>query len=274
MNPLRCVIVDDEPLAVKLLEGFVARTPFLALAGSFTDPVAAMTAIRAERPELVFLDIQMPDLDGMELSRMIPPETKIVFTTAFKQYAFESYEVSALDFLLKPVRYQKFLAAAEKAREWFEGRRFLDSLRSLEMTGKALRSLEMTGKAQRSLEMTGKAQRSAEMADSEGIFLKAEGEYRKVRLEEIVCVEGMKDYVLVYLAGEKQPLVVHTTMKAMEELLPPQRFMRIHRSAIVALGQIRSVSPSGDIVAGDRFLHVSEGYRAAFDAYLEGHSLR
>ncbi len=245
MNPLRCVIVDDEPLAVKLLEGFVARTPFLALAGSFTDPVAAMTAIRAERPELVFLDIQMPDLDGMELSRMIPPETKIVFTTAFKQYAFESYEVSALDFLLKPVRYQKFLAAAEKAREWFEGRRFLDSLRSLEMTG-----------------------------NPEGIFLKAEGEYRKVRLEEIVCVEGMKDYVLVYLVGEKQPLVVHTTMKAMEELLPPQGFMRIHRSAIVALGQIRSVSPSGDIVAGDRFLHVSEGYRAAFDAYLEGHSLR
>ena len=271
MNPLRCVIVDDEPLAVKLLEGFVARTPFLALAGSFTDPVAAMTAIRAERPELVFLDIQMPDLDGMELSRMIPPETKIVFTTAFKQYAFESYEVSALDVLLKPVRYQKFLAAAEKAREWFEGRRFLDSLRSLEMTGKAQRSLEMTGKAQRSLEMTGKAQRSLEMtgkevADSEGVFLKAEGEYRKVRLEEIVCVEGMKDYVLVYLAGEKQPLVVHTTMKAMEELLPPQGFMRIHRSAIVALGQIRSVSPSGDIVAGDRFLHVSEGYRAAFDA--------
>ena len=259
MNPLRCVIVDDEPLAVKLLEGFVARTPFLALAGSFTDPVAAMTAIRAERPELVFLDIQMPDLDGMELSRMIPPETKIVFTTAFKQYAFESYEVSALDFLLKPVRYQKFLAAAEKAREWFEGRRFLDSLRSLEMTGKAQRSLEMTGK---------------EVADSEGVFLKAEGEYRKVRLEEIVCVEGMKDYVLVYLAGEKQPLVVHTTMKAMEELLPPQGFMRIHRSAIVALGQIRSVSPSGDIVAGDRFLHVSEGYRAAFEAYLEGHSLR
>ena len=225
MNPLRCVIVDDEPLAVKLLEGFVARTPFLALAGSYTDPVAAMTAIRAERPELVFLDIQMPDLDGMELSRMIPPETKIVFTTAFKQYAFESYEVSALDFLLKPVRYQKFLAAAEKAREWFR----------------------MTG-------------------NTEGIFLKAEGEYRKVRLEEIVCVEGMKDYVLVYLAGEKQPLVVHTTMKAMEELLPPQGFMRIHRSAIVALGQIRSVSPSGDIVAGDRFLHVSEGYRAAFDA--------
>ncbi|MCR5571303.1 MAG: LytTR family DNA-binding domain-containing protein, partial [Bacteroidales bacterium] len=175
----------------------------------------------------------------------IPPETKIVFTTAFKQYAFESYEVSALDFLLKPVRYQKFLAAAEKAREWFEGRRFLDSLRSLEMT-----------------------------ENPEGIFLKAEGEYRKVRLEEIVCVEGMKDYVLVYLAGEKQPLVVHTTMKAMEELLPPQGFMRIHRSAIVALGQIRSVSPSGDIVAGDRFLHVSEGYRAAFDAYLEGHSLR
>ena len=112
MNKLRCIVVDDEPLAIRMLEGFIARTPFLELQASYNDPVEALSAIRARQPELVFLDIQMPDLDGMELSRMVPPDTRIVFTTAFKQYAFESYEVSALDFLLKPIRYQKFLEAA------------------------------------------------------------------------------------------------------------------------------------------------------------------
>ncbi len=244
MEKLRCIVVDDEPLAVKMLESFVERTPYLALAGSFTDPVLALTEIRRTAPELVFLDIQMPDLDGMELSRMIPAGTKIVFTTAFKQYAFESYEVAALDFLLKPIRYQKFLEAAQKGREWFE-----------------LKKGE------------GKPEGAVPGPKDDGIFLKVEGAFRKVPLEEIVCVEGMKDYVLVYLEGQKEPLVVHATMKAMEEMLPSQGFMRIHRSAIVALGQIRSVSPSGDIVAGEKFLHVSEGYRAAFDAYLKEHTL-
>ena len=116
---LRCIVVDDEPLAVKMLENFISRTTFLTLEASFTDPVQALSEIRSRQPHLVFLDIQMPDLSGMELSRMIPPQTRIIFTTAFKQYAFESYEVSALDFLLKPIRYQKFLEAAEKARQWF-----------------------------------------------------------------------------------------------------------------------------------------------------------
>ena len=120
MKELRCMVVDDEPLAVKMLENFISKTSFLSLEASFTDPVAALEAIRAQRPQLVFLDIQMPDLNGMELSRMVPPQTRVVFTTAFKQYAFDSYEVSALDFLLKPIRYQKFLEAAEKALRWFE----------------------------------------------------------------------------------------------------------------------------------------------------------
>ena len=111
MSPLRCIVVDDEPLAVKMLENYISRTAFLELEASFTDPVAALEAIRDRQPQLAFLDIQMPDLNGMELSRMVPPQTRVVFTTAFKQYAFDSYEVSALDFLLKPIRYQKFLEA-------------------------------------------------------------------------------------------------------------------------------------------------------------------
>ncbi len=120
MKTLKCMVVDDEPLAVKMLENYISRTAFLELVASFTDPVAALEAIRDRQPQLVFLDIQMPDLNGMELSRMVPSRTRIIFTTAFKQYAFDSYEVSALDFLLKPVRYQKFLEAAEKARRWFD----------------------------------------------------------------------------------------------------------------------------------------------------------
>jgi DNA-binding LytR/AlgR family response regulator len=181
----------------------------------------------------------MPDLSGMELSRMVPPGTRIIFTTAFKQYAFESYEVSALDFLLKPIRYQKFLEAAEKAREWF-------------------------------------AMKDAATAKPEEVtsaFLKVDGSLRKVELSDILFVEGMKDYVMVYLASQRQPLVTHLTMKAMEEMLPSARFMRIHRSHIVALDKIASVSATGDVKVGERLLHVSDAYKEAFDTYLKEHSM-
>ena len=120
--PLTCIIVDDEPLAVKLMESYVAKTPDLELLGSFTDSVEAINAVKEQKPNLLFLDIQMPDLNGMELAHMIPTETRVIFTTAFKEYAFESYEVSALDFLLKPIRYNKFMVAVEKAKEWFNSR--------------------------------------------------------------------------------------------------------------------------------------------------------
>ena len=235
MKTLRCIVVDDEPLAVKMLEGYITRTPFLELAASFNDPVEALGAIRSTVPELVFLDIQMPDLDGMELSRMLPPETRVVFTTAFKQYAFDSYEVKALDFLLKPIRYQKFLEAAQKAQEWF--------------------ALKDSAKAQAD--------------EKQEIYIKAEGVLVRVPLENILYVEGMKDYVIFHLSGGAAPLVSHLTMKATEEMLPSGKFMRIHRSFIVALDKIETIGPSGDVVIGDKLLHVSEGYSAAFDAYLK-----
>lgn len=238
MKNLRCIVVDDEPLAVKMLEGFVGRTPFLELAGSYNDPVLALSEIRAKSPELVFLDIQMPDLDGMELSRMLPPETRVIFTTAFKQYAFESYEVSALDFLLKPIRYQKFLEAAQKAREWF------------------------------ALKEAASSSAPAPSAEKTSLFLKVDGVLRKVELADIQYVEGMKDYVMFHLGSARQPLVTHLTMKAAEDMLPTDRFMRIHRSFIVNLSQIASVTPQADVKVGDALLHVSEGYRPAFDAYL------
>ena len=244
MSPLRCFVVDDEPLAVRMLENFIARTPFLELAASYTDPVQALSDIRTKAPQLVFLDIQMPDLSGMELSRMVPADTRIIFTTAFKQYAFESYEVSALDFLLKPIRYQKFLEAAEKAREWFSMKEAAEGAPA-------------------------PVQAPVTAPEKTAVFIKVDGALRKVDLADILYVEGMKDYVMFKLASAREPLVTHLTMKAVEELLPAQSFMRIHRSHVVNLAQVSSVTPSGDIKVGGVLLHVSDAYRPAFDEYLK-----
>jgi DNA-binding LytR/AlgR family response regulator len=231
------MIVDDEPLAVKLLESFVTKTPDLELLGSFTDSVEAINAIREQRPQLLFLDIQMPDLNGMELAHMLPTETKVIFTTAFKEYAFESYEVSAIDFLLKPIRYNKFLAAVEKAREWF-------TVYSLPSTVNST------------------------------IFLKVDGEYRQVALSQIVYVCGMKDYVMFYLDGERKPLITHLTMKAVEDMLPTQLFMRVNRSYIVALDKIRKIDRNDCIYIGEEgtsaeIIRVTEAYRETFQQYLQ-----
>lgn len=249
MEPLRCVIVDDEPLAVKMLENFVARTPALSLAASFTDSVEALSRLSELRPHLLFLDIQMPDLDGLSLSRMVPSQTRIIFTTAFKQYAFESYEVSALDFLLKPIRYQKFLEAVGKAQQWFS----------------LMEGQQVTGGAPAAAESS---------SDRQSFFVKVDGKMRKVDIADIHYLEGMKDYVLLHLASEPQALVTHNTMKSMEDQLPADRFMRVHRSFIVALDKIDSVTRDGDILIAGRLVPVTDTYRPAFDAYLQKHSLR
>lgn len=228
------MIVDDEPLAVKLLESFVAKTPELKLLGSFTDSVEAINAIKEQQPNLLFLDIQMPDLNGMELAHMIPSETRVVFTTAFKEYAFESYEVSALNFLLKPIRYNKFMVAVEKAREWFSHNASEEPAPS-----------------------------------SQSVFLKVDGEYRQVAFSQILYVCGMKDYVMFYLEGERKPLITHLTMKSVEDMLPAAEFMRVHRSYIVALNKIRSVDRNDCIYIGDEIIRVTDAFRETFNQYLQ-----
>lgn len=246
---LSCMIVDDEPLAVKLLESFVAKTPDLELLGSFTDSVEAINAIKEEKPQLLFLDIQMPDLSGMELAHMLPAGTKVIFTTAFKEYAFESYEVAALDFLLKPIRYNKFIAAVEKAREWY---------------------LARTPQPAAPVVGADTPQTSPILATPTGgsIFLKVDGEFRQVALDKILYVSGMKDYVMFYLEGERKPLITHLTMKSVEEMLPTQQFMRVHRSYIVALDKIRSVDRNDCIYIGDEIIRVTEAYRETFLNFL------
>lgn len=247
---LSCIIVDDEPLAVRLLESFVAKTPGLELLASFTDSVEAINAVKEQRPQLLFLDIQMPDLNGMELAHMLPEGTKVVFTTAFKEYAFESYEVSALDFLLKPIRYNKFIAAVEKAREWF------------------LRSRDIP---QGSSDLPPASVPTVASGQKPGttVYIKVDGEYRQIAFSQIVYVSGMKDYVMFYLEGQNKPLITHLTMKAVEEMLPPQQFMRVHRSYIVALDKIRKVDRNDCIYIGEEIIHVTEVFLPRFQEYLK-----
>ncbi len=244
---LTCIIVDDEPLAVRLLESFVNKTPDLQLAGSFTDSVEAINVIKELKPDLLFLDIQMPDMSGMELAHVVPAETKIIFTTAFKEYAYESYEVSALDFLLKPIRYNKFISAVEKARQWF-GHKLNNQNNQNNL------DIQNTQK-----EPHGK---------QETVFLRVDGEFRQVALSKIIYVCGMKDYVMFYLSDEKRPLITHLTMKSVEDMLPSTLFMRISRSYIVALDKIKSVDRNECVYIGDEIIKVTDAYHEKFISYL------
>lgn len=234
MHKIKCIVVDDEPLAVEMLATYIRKTPSLELAGTFTDPVQAVSAMAEIKPDLVFMDIQMPDLNGLELARLIPEDTRIVFTSAFRQYAFESYEVEALDYILKPIRYQKFLEAVSKAEKWMANR-------------------------------PEKSRRSA--------FIKTEREYRNIEFDQILYVAGMKDYVLIYLASEPEPIVTHITLKAIEEKLPSDMFMRVHRSYIVALDKITAIDSCGDILIDKISVPVSDSYRKEIEGYVKGNLL-
>ena len=235
---MTCIIVDDEPLAVKLIESYVAKTPDLKLLGSYTDSVEAITAIKENPADLLFLDIQMPDINGMELARLIPEKTRVIFTTAFKEYAFVSYEVSALAFLLKPIRYNEFIAAVEKARKWFSH----------------------------------ETESAPAPAERDSVFIRVDGELRQLNVSDIMYVSGMKDYVVFYL-DDGSKLVTHLTMKAVEDMLPASDFLRIHRSYIVALKKIRSVDRNNCVYIGKEIIHVTDAFRETFDAYLQKNML-
>jgi DNA-binding LytR/AlgR family response regulator len=233
------MIVDDEPLAVRLLVSYVEKTPDLLLLSSFTDSISAINAVREQKPDLLFLDIQMPNLDGMELAHSLPEQTRVVFTTAFKEYAFESYEVNALDFLLKPIRYNKFLNAVEKAKK----------------------------------QLAPSLETSQPSPQQNTVFIRVEGEWRNVIIDQIIYVSGMKDYVMFYLDGEKKPLISHLTMKAVEEMLPSDKFLRIHRSYIIAVDKIQKVDRNDCIYIGEEIIHIPDGYQQAFRDFLETRSI-
>lgn len=233
---LNCVIIDDEPQAVELIKNYISRTPYLTLAAGYTDSVEGLPKVIENPPDILFLDIQMPDLNGMELSKMVPKTTKIIFTTAFKQYAFESYDVSATDYLLKPISYAKFLKATQKCLEWYE--------------------LKATAE-----QTTPAATTQTQQNTSNDIFVKSDGMMVRVNLSQLLYVCGLKDYVKFVMQPPTKPVITLMTMKSLEEMLLPYGFMRINRSYIVAVDKIKSVDKNDCIYIGDEIIHVTDVYR-------------
>lgn len=231
---LKCAIVDDEPLALNLLESYVQKTPFLQLAGKYSSAVQAMKDLPEMQVDLIFLDIQMPELSGLEFSKMITPHTRIVFTTAFDQYAIDGYRVNALDYLLKPISYTDFLQAAHKAVQWFD----------------------LLNQPQEELE---------------SIFVKSDYKLIQVELKNILYIEGLKDYIKIYEENALKPILSLMSMKSMEELLPSSRFMRVHRSYIVQKDKIRIID-RGRIVFGKNYIPISDSYKQAFQDFLDKRS--
>ncbi len=242
---INCVAVDDEPLALGLVCSFIEQTPFLRLVGRHESAVAALRSLH-ERPDaqLLFLDIKMPDLSGLELARVLQFGPRVIFTTAFNQYALEGFRVDALDYLLKPFDYQEFLRAALKAKAYFE--------------------LKQAGEVPAPVAAAAPLPAAPE---EDHIYLKVEYQLVRVPLASIVYVEGLKDYVKVHLTSQTRPLLSLTSLRSMEEKLPAGKFMRIHRSYIVGLGHIQSVGRGTVQLAGET-LPVSDGYREAFDQFF------
>lgn len=238
---LNCLIVDDEPLALDLLEAYVKRTSFLKLKGRCGSAVDALQKLKEEQVDLIFLDIQMPELSGMELSRLVDPKVRIIFTTAFEQYALEGFRVNALDYLLKPISYPEFLKAAEKAWQWFERK---------------------------------SPERPTEKTKEEGsIFVKADYKLLKIALHRIQYVEGLKDYVKIHLTDTPHPIVSLVSMKSLEETLPSATFVRVHRSYIVNLEHVSEVTHNR-IVFGKELIPISDSYRDKFFEYVNSRTVK
>lgn len=235
---LKCAVVDDEPLALNLMESYVKKTPFLELCGKYSSAVMALDEIRGREIDLLFLDIQMPDLNGLELSRLIPEHIRIVFTTAFDRYAVDGFRVNALDYLLKPISYNEFLSASHKALEWFEMKR----------------------------------QTPAKTEEEEFIYVKSDYKLVQVRLDDILYIEGLKDYLKIYLESEPRPILSLISMKSMEERLLSPRFMRVHRSYIVQMSKVK-ILDKGQIVFGKARIPISNTYKTEIMAYLDQYIL-
>jgi two-component system LytT family response regulator len=246
---LKCAIIDDEPLAISLLESYVNKTPFLELAGKYNSAVNALPALSKEPVDLLFLDIQMPELNGMEFSRILKTDTRIIFTTAFSQYALDSYKVNALDYLLKPISYADFLKSANKALQWYE----------------LLREGASTGGSR-----TTPSQ--AVSPSVESIFIKTEYKLVQVELRKILYIEGLKDYVKIFVEGEAHPILSLMSMKSLEDMLPANRFIRVHRSFIVQPEKIKVIERNR-IVFGKEYIPISDNYKQKFMEFLAQRAL-
>ena len=278
MAKISCIVVDDEPLAARLIESYVVKTPFLGLRGVFNSGSAAFTFLQDNPVDLLFCDIQMPGLNGMELSRMLPAGTRIIFTTAFSEYAVEGFKVRALDYLLKPVSYEDFLASALKAKEYFDlmavsssGKTFVPA--SVEPPGKqdTAASLSASQPAAPAVSSVA-ASPAAAPAAIRSIFVKTEYRLQQIDLDRITFIEGLKDYVKIHLDDGTPPVLSLMRLKTLEDSLPSDRFVRVHKSFIVQTSRIEAIERAR-IIIGKDYIPIGETYQDTLFRALSGSAL-
>jgi two-component system, LytTR family, response regulator len=226
---ISCIIVDDEQHAIDILEHYVKQTPYLQLAGTTINPLEALQLVNTQKVDLVFLDIQMPELSGIDFIKAIQGKARVILTTAYSEFALESYELDVVDYLLKPIRFPRFLQATQKAQK----------------------------------ELNGEREEEKALEEDDYIFVKTElkGKLLRINLNDIDYIEGMKNYVAIYRSGHKT--LVLTSMKELEERLPQKQFMRVHKSFIIPLAKITGIE--GNLVRIKNVLadiQIGENYKA------------
>jgi DNA-binding LytR/AlgR family response regulator len=238
-DKLTCYIIEDEHLAQEILEAYIAKVPFLELKGTFMSPLEAAAAMAADQPRLLFLDINMPDLDGLSFIPMLNPKPLIILTTAYDQYALQAYDLEVKDYLLKPFTFERFYRAV-------------------------LRLYQEQSLPQPPDKQAAKAEPKPEPAY---IFLKVGHRIQKVATRDILFVEGMKDYLRIHTRDEK--IMTLLSFARLEELLPAPEFARVHRSFLVAVNQINHIEKNRIQIA-DHLIPVSDTYAEAFYRLLKG----
>ncbi len=229
------IAIDDEPLALQLVTGYIEKTPGLKLLGKFDNPIDATEFLADKTVDLIFVDIQMPDLSGIEFTRLLEKGPKVIFTTAFEKYALEGYKLEIVDYLLKPFSYEEFLVAIQKVQ------------RLMRLEQRATIKVD---------------------ANNEFLFLKSDYKIKRINFNDILYIEGLKDYVKVYTQNNSKPLLSLTSLKLLESKLPENKFMRVHRSFIVNLEKIDTIERSR-IVFGKEYIPVSDQYKDRFQEYLD-----
>jgi two-component system, LytTR family, response regulator LytT len=232
---INTIAIDDEPLALQLVTGYIEKTPGLNMLGGFDNPLDAIDFIAGKDVDLIFIDIQMPDFSGLEFTRSMAKGPKVIFTTAFEKYALDGFRLDVVDYLLKPFSYEEFVKAVQKVQK--------------------LIRLE-------------KGVSDQVDANSEFLFLKSDYKIRRINFNDILYIEGLKDYVKVYTQNSPKPVLSLTTMKLLESKLPEARFMRVHRSFIVNLEKIDTIERSR-IVFGKTYIPVSDQYKEKFQEFLD-----
>lgn len=239
---IRCIIVDDEPLAVAQMEKYVERVPFLENVGSCSSAAEAMEVLSNGNVDAMFVDISMPDISGMQLVRTLSNPPMVVFTTAYSEYAVEGFKVDAVDYLLKPIGFDDFLRAAGKLNEMY-------TLRNAQQGGETV----------------------SEARCGDSLFVKSDYRIIRVPIDTIMYVESMSEYVRIFVEGQAKPVISLLSMKKVEEALPSEMFMRVHRSYLVNLNKIKEVSKMRIVYDNNVYIPIGDMYKDAFFAYVEDH---